>query len=224
MGVPNSLRKNVGCPQLFLRRFVMLALTVLASTMSITLADSGDLNGKFIAWLTNQAGAEIGPITLKKFEGMGNGVASLKPIAKNDQLIKIPLSSVICRETIVSLEKTALLSLIEDDAQLLAVFLVRQLELSASSFWAPYLALLPEKGTSAVFFTPKELRELQDATLEKEATNKLRKLEREYKSFESSGILSDSSFDVYKRAAFIVESRALTLRGKKISRAHGRHV
>ena len=84
-----------------------------------------------------------------------------------DEVMTVPLDYCLSRRTATRLKHRKLAELlggIRDDADLIAVFLLRELALGARSRWAEYIAVLPKPGAVSLplFFSDGELRALHD--------------------------------------------------------------
>lgn len=81
------------------------------------------------------------------------------------------------------------------EASLQVTFWLMHARLREKGPWWPYVRSLPEKSGSLLFFQEEELRELQDAALEREPDRLLRRFERKYNR--ALAILQKEGTDVF---------------------------
>ncbi|KAF0713411.1 Aste57867_4348 [Aphanomyces stellatus] len=178
----------------------------------------------FEVWLERRGG-RIQYVQLAEFPGMGVGVQTTHDVREKDEVLYVPLDSVICRDTVLKalpreISKTLSRSIPDDD--LLAAFLVLERSKGTESAWAPYLNILPESIPSPMSFTDDEILELQiDDLMEEVYTARrdaiaafellFKKLSHAMKKLK----LAKMTLPDYIWAKSVLNSRALTIRGAR---------
>merc|ERR1719199_1736726 len=95
-------------------------------------------NVAFMAWF-KRLGAKTDGVELSDFPQMGRGVKATQELRDKDEVMTVPLDYCLSRRTATRLKHRKLAELlggIRDDADLIAVFLLRELALGARSRWA----------------------------------------------------------------------------------------
>lgn len=94
----------------------------------------------------------------------GLGIEALSDFDEGDDMISVPMETVICRKTMldrktseirgISPQARSSLSRINDDHDLLVLLLIRERALGDSSYYAPYIKLLPKRALPLVSSMP----------------------------------------------------------------------
>ncbi|RZF47771.1 hypothetical protein LSTR_LSTR006035 [Laodelphax striatellus] len=142
---------------------------------------------RFMSWLEKN-GAEVNNVAISEFEGYGLGIRAEKDIKTGDMMIGIPRKIMM---TIESVQTSLLSTLVTRDTMLklmpniaLALLvLVERFRSDSDSFWAPYIDMLPDKYTTVLYFTPKELQELRGSPALEPALKQYRNITRQYAYF-----------------------------------------
>ncbi|KAG9397993.1 hypothetical protein AC1031_016409 [Aphanomyces cochlioides] len=175
----------------------------------------------FETWIRDNGG-KIKNVQLEQFDGMGTGVQATSKIQEKDEVLYIPRSIIICRDTVEKLLPRKFLQAgpHSDDDILIAFLIIEQRKGSASK-WAPYLNVLPETIPTSLAFTNAEVTELQDEELadmvySAQATARVAfdalamKLSVVLKK--QNAVLTMEQF-IWAKA--VLNSRALTIRGQR---------
>jgi len=185
----------------------------------------------FSRWLTARDGVMIsGKVSVKPFEGFGNGISADGHILRGEEVMRIPKQVIISKETIhsSSLGGKALVEALEHKPDnLLAAFLLLEKAKGLASNWFPYLQVLPESVPAVWLGNEEDLAMLGNEILAKRLANFANVVGMEHgeiqssilKALELDGVLGNSEFaislDSFRWAISIVESRALNLNGEK---------
>jgi hypothetical protein len=208
------------------RALALVALCCLAC--AVAKSDVEKTNAAFEEWFAG-AGATADGVAVADFPLMGRGVQATKTIHDKHQLFSVPLSAVMCRETIVSKAGSPALGKvyagIKSEMDIVAVYLMHQRALGAASEWAPYINVLPEQVDVIWLFSKTERALLQDKTEQRKAIDARKGYEKSFKALESQigEIFKDvpeagqkfASKAYYMWACSLVGSRALTMSGDR---------
>jgi histone-lysine N-methyltransferase SETD3 len=145
---------------------LLLTASVANAATALEKREQSRDNQAFMAWF-ERIGAKANGVELSDFAHMGRGVGASKDLRDKDEVMTVPLDYCLSRRTATRLKQRKLgelLSGIRDDADLIAVFLLRQLALGPRSRWAEYITVLPRPGAVSLplFFSDSELRALHD--------------------------------------------------------------
>ena len=189
---------------------------------------------QFDRWF-REAGGEARSIDLN-----ASGVFATSFVARGDRVLSVPRRVIMCRETLVArgtMGRESFKRIKRDDDLLTVALLLEEAKLQqhwddpdlAPGRWADYVSVLPLKTMLLpIFFTKAELEELQDADLVARIRDQRAALEKRYKKlrtilkqlFRANGFSKAAqqemaSLERFLRAASLVGSRALTLRGSR---------
>ena len=192
-----------------------------------------DTHITFVKWFNSQRiGAQSHNVRLQRFDGMGVGVAAEKDISEGDEVLKVPLSRVFCRETLVpslGLDSVGFNSSEISDANLIALALVlERSRISQRSEWHEYLRILPLEPLDVPFmFDEEELNATQSVYIVKRAKQRRMALFADHQSviqpimkvlaadkdmFDHAFV---NNFTSFAWAISLIDSRALTIHGRK---------
>ncbi|KAJ1761056.1 hypothetical protein LPJ58_001396 [Coemansia sp. RSA 1591] len=169
---------------------------------------------RFVAWLVDN-GAEMSRIIVRETEH-GNGVYARDEIGEGTQYAQIPMrlvvSARVCREALRTDTQEVELT----GRPLLCAFLIQQrFVTSESSFWHPYISILPHEFHTPLFFTSQELDLLRGTPMEHAVEDRRQLLRKEHAATlrgVSDVVIprSELTFENYVWAAAVVSSRAFT--------------
>jgi len=192
--------------------------------------------GQFERWFAD-AGGETRSIELN-----ASGVFATSFLARGDLVLSVPRRVIMCRETLVAAagtkdERRSFGKIKRDDDLLTVALMLEEAKLQqheeqrdlAPGRWADYVAVLPLKTMLLpIFFSAAELAELQDNELVERVREQRSALEKRYKKLRTiiNRLFRENSFskvqrkemaslDRFLRAASLVGSHALTLRGER---------
>lgn len=117
---------------------------------------------EFTKW-THENGGKFDGVMISEFAGYGLGLLATKPHKKDQIIIEIPNKIMLCDATCMTEEIKDFieeLSLLELMNNVRLAFFVLYLKLT-QGFWKPYMDILPEKHTTALYFTEEEILELK---------------------------------------------------------------
>ncbi|KAF1324684.1 Histone-lysine n-methyltransferase setd3, partial [Globisporangium splendens] len=178
----------------------------------------------FLEWFDAAGGTRHAGIGIANFPDMGN---AYQAIEEHEQLLFVPMKTTICRDTIFeaipSSLQSKLVKLRDDDDALLTAFLLLELAKNESSFWFPYLQLLPRLPDTAasplLYVSLVEVHALQDermiAAALKERQHAKRGLQKFRRLFKSLPNLNQIDLQAYSWARFLISSRAFAIRGQR---------
>lgn len=177
----------------------------------------------FLDWFENNGG-KIKSIGLGNFGEHGRGVLAVSDVKANDEIVTIPMRLMFSADRVRAskdaIDKEIVRLFAEDDDIVLASLLFETFK-GASSFYDPYLALLPAYVPSLIHFSTASLVELQDPELEKDARTMQTEARTGYLRF-VNGVstkwpkeaVDSTTFDKYLWGLSIINSRGLRFRGK----------
>lgn len=205
----------VGSFQLFL---------LLAAHFTVLLLATGpNIDTVFKEWFLENGGS-FNSIDIETFADMGRGFVAAKDVSSEQEIIKIPSLLIFSVSNLRSLKADPVLALIHDvfdPDNAIAAWLLLEKMRGEASFFKPYLDVLPSYVPSLIHFSVKDLRELQNPKLEGEARQMQMQTRNDYDEFISNAQnfwpfpLEDShnSFELYKWAVTIINSRGLRFHG-----------
>ncbi|KAJ2456090.1 hypothetical protein EV183_000433 [Coemansia sp. RSA 2336] len=169
---------------------------------------------RFVEWLKDN-GVQTGKLELRESE-KGNGIYATAAISKDEQYIQLPhhlmITSRVCRD---ALSTDSWTPKIEGDA-LLHVFLIYQRFVAEkSSFWRPFIDVLPTEFQTPLVFADSELELLKNTNIPsaaKEQRDSLRKTYQEILEDVPETVVPRDvlTFENYMWAAMIMMSRTFT--------------
>ncbi|XP_067011373.2 actin-histidine N-methyltransferase [Anabrus simplex] len=155
------------------------------SDMKVPLTDRSSHLEQFMSWM-RQHGAEINGIKIGQFPAYEYGLQAEKDLEEGELMIAVPRKLMLTTETIAD---SVLGPLLRKDAMLqhmpnVALSLLLLVEkFSPSSFWKPYLAILPQEYTTVLYFKTHELQELKGSPSLEPALKQCRSIARQYAYF-----------------------------------------
>ncbi|KAJ2370087.1 hypothetical protein H4S01_000598 [Coemansia sp. RSA 2610] len=169
---------------------------------------------RFVAWLRDN-GAEMDKVEVRESEH-GNGVYVKEPIPAEEQYAQIPLRLVVtgrvCREALGA--DPAAIRLV--GRSLLCAFLIQQRFVAGeSSFWHPYISILPHEFHTPLFFSDTELELLENTPMIYAVKDRRQLMRDELEEIleqipESTIPRSVLTTENYAWAAAVVSSRSFT--------------
>lgn len=139
----------------------------------------------FISWL-NDNGAKFEGASIENFPGFDLGLKATMDFPKASLIIAVPRKLMMNLE---SAKKTCMGSIIKNDVLLsnmpnvaLSMFLLLE-KFKESSFWKPYLDILPTNYTTVLYFTLDELKELTGSPTLRTALLQNKNIARQYAYF-----------------------------------------
>ncbi|CAG9762489.1 unnamed protein product [Ceutorhynchus assimilis] len=139
----------------------------------------------FTGWL-KENNAELNGCSISVFDGYDLGIKVDKDISQSSLVIAVPrkitMSVESARKSIVQdlVNKVDILKNMPN--VLLAVYLLVE-KFSETSFWKPYLDILPKTYTTVLYFTLSELEELKGSPTLEVALKQIRSIVRQYAYF-----------------------------------------
>ncbi|XP_077493635.1 SET domain containing 3 [Amblyomma americanum] len=140
----------------------------------------------FLKWCSEN-GAYLGNVAIKDLPDGEYGLVAEENIEESSQFLGIPMKLVM---TTVAARKSKLGPLLRDDPIMktmsnvaLAIFLILELSVGESSFWHPYISVLPESFNTVLYFSIEELELLSGSTVLDEALKLHRSIARQYAYF-----------------------------------------
>ncbi|KAJ2549125.1 hypothetical protein EV175_004564 [Coemansia sp. RSA 1933] len=163
----------------------------------------------FVKWL-EENGADLSRVEIRgpsDGEDGGNAVYARRDIATDERYAWIPhklvISAAVCTDALGIGAETGL-----SGRQLLASFLVQQRSMETSSFWKPYIDILPASFHTPVEFSSDEVRLLRGTPMEHALADRVSRFRDEYE--EAKRVLGDKVMD-YEQFAWglgVVSSRS----------------
>ncbi|GBG29350.1 Histone-lysine N-methyltransferase setd3 [Hondaea fermentalgiana] len=185
---------------------------------------------EFLAWF-EQNGGRATHVDLASFEDFGRGVRASDTVLEGQEVLRVPLNSVICAKTVQHASKGGARlasSFSTKTDKVVAAFLLLEKAKGEDSLWASYLRVLPEFVPSAWLAPPEILKELHDEHLEGRLRNFRRILDAEHSqlvktlalALKEDNVPAEAHTDALSLNAFywataIVDSRAITISGQK---------
>lgn len=175
----------------------------------------------FLAWFRKNGG-RANNITLDDFPPMGRGVKPLVDVKMGQEVIFVPPRLAISLDLLQKSKDPNIKYLakeIPSEEELLAAFLLYERSKGESSFWYPYLQVLPDNVPNLVHFSDYEMMELQHSTIIYEALNHRKRVHEHFKHFvnRTSHFIPFPSLEAaqaaYLWATSIVDSRGFRFRG-----------
>lgn len=184
----------------------------------------------FMQWFTDRGGIANG-VSVASFEGYGRGVRAMEKIQEGQNILRMPLSGILCYKTIRKSSKGGARlagTFLAKSNSLIASYLLLEKAKGLDSPWAPYLRVLPEFVPTG-WLAPFELIEqMPSAQHRGELKNFRRILEAEHVQVAKALKLAlndddvpaeaqaaSLSLDAFLWASAIVESRTQTLNNEK---------
>ena len=200
-------------------RFVY-CLLVLSFLSSLLVKGGEEDTNAFLQWFADNGGKYHG-IGLVQTESMGRGVFAEADIAVGDKLIEVPKKLLISIDSLfkdsVDPINVRILQSFQTDEEILVCFLLIEKHKGISSFWKPYLDVLPEHVPNLLFYTDSELSLLEDVELKQKAKTSRIQTERKYADFvrivKTLGIDMTVTLEQYFWAQSIFDSRGLRFQG-----------
>ncbi|CAG9100910.1 unnamed protein product [Plutella xylostella] len=140
---------------------------------------------EFLKWL-NENEAQYEGVEIASFKGYDLGLKATKDFKEGSLMLTIPrkvmMSEQDARESILGkfIEVDPLLQNMPNIT--LALFLLME-KSKPDSFWAPYIAVLPERYSTILYFTPDELAELKPSPVLESSLKLYRSIARQYAYF-----------------------------------------
>uniref|UniRef100_A0A7S3D846 Rubisco LSMT substrate-binding domain-containing protein n=1 Tax=Palpitomonas bilix TaxID=652834 RepID=A0A7S3D846_9EUKA len=231
---------------LLLAAFLLLAAIVhptSAALRRIGRRADGDIE-EYEKWLRREVkkrrGTPPSSLQLSYFEGMGLGVRAVEDVQKGEELVRMPLSLVFCRETIQAMPTPFGRYIARpdnqgvSDTQKMALALLYEDYRQDGSLWEPYLHLLPSQLDSTVFFSEEELDELDGLVIAGESRSEKKRMEEQVEYVKKRMLqweMKDERFAMnamtiaefanelnvedYTLATYLIHSRAWTMKRDK---------
>lgn len=162
---------------------------------------------KFTKWV-NDNGANFEGLTIREYQGYELGLKTEKEISEGSLVIAVPRKLMLTTE---AAKQSILGTLINKDRMLqnmpnvaLAMFLLVE-KFSNNSFWKPYIDILPTKYTTVLYFTNKELLELDNSPALESSLNLIKSIARQYAYFNKVIQTSDDPASELLRNVFTYE-------------------
>uniref|UniRef100_G3MTS6 protein-histidine N-methyltransferase n=1 Tax=Amblyomma maculatum TaxID=34609 RepID=G3MTS6_AMBMU len=140
----------------------------------------------FLKWCSEN-GAYLGSVAIKDRPDGDYGLVAEEKIEESMQFLGIPMKLVM---TTASARKSKLGPLLRDDPIMksmsnvaLAIFLILELSAGESSFWHPYISVLPDSFNTVLYFNIEELELLSGSAVLDEALKLHRSIARQYAYF-----------------------------------------
>lgn len=142
---------------------------------------------EFVSWLEKN-GAEINGVKIATFPNYEWGLQAVRDLAEDEMIIGIPRKLMVTAE---SIQDSLLGPLLTTDTMVkhmpnvaLALFLlVEWFRSDSSSFWTPYLSMLPHNFTTVMYFSSQDLQELKGSPAFESALKQCRNIARQYAYF-----------------------------------------
>lgn len=160
-------------------------------------------------------------LDISDFPEMGRGIMASKPIEPGQEVLYIPSHLIISSSLIKnSTDKTHQLfsKLFSTDHELLAAFILFE-RAKVTSFWTPYLSILPSYVPNLAHYIGTELEELQDRTLVQEVRESTQKTIQNFNQFKQKVApywltnINDVTLQDYIWVSSILDSRGFRFRG-----------
>jgi hypothetical protein len=197
-------------------KFLSLLFSVAAFIRAVVSAPDDE----FLRWFLSNGGVRR-DVTIASTDTMGRGVFAQSDISEGDVLLEIPKKIIICLDTIKSSNDPIVSSLplaFQTDEEVLAAFLLLEKSRSESSFWKPYLDVLPIYIPNLLFFNKVELKALGDDSMMQKAILSRARVERQYLYYLSKAddfqLPQHVQLQDYFWARAVLDSRGLRFQGK----------
>ena len=173
--------------------------------------------------ITKEFGTDANAVEIRTTTDMGRGVYALDTISEETPLLKIPRDYIVSVDTVESSASAMVYERIERSSDKLALFILEQKAKGDSSKFKPWIDVMPREFGSPLFGTPQELERLKGDPIHQEVLQELKAWEQQYDLL-SASILEKfpevfpsgcCSFEEYKWARHMIESRAWHLRGRQ---------
>ena len=211
---------------------LLILLFVIQDISTVSIARANDENeklSKFIDWFQSNGGILDG-VEIKDFEGMGKGLGATVNIESNSRVLKVPSDLILSKASLEALlekntkseDKYVYREMYEsfEGESLVIAWLLLESKKGASSFYAPYIDVLPTYIPSLLHFTKNSLQELQNTDLALSAKGNINTVELDYMEFINVAgefwpyNIKEVSLDDYKWAMTVTNSRALRFSGE----------
>lgn len=205
--------------------FGVFLCAIIAIALTTVTADQAATN-KFLTWFESNGGVSNG-LTIHEFHGMGNGFKALRKLEEGSIILQIPKELQFSVEQMKNSDDDVVKKLstsVTDGDMAIAAWILLEKYRGESSFYAPYIALLPSHVTSVLYFSDEDLEALQEPDFieqikQFQATtkNEFRQLKLILNSDKSGKLklLADHvTEEDYFWACTIVNSRGLRFRGQ----------
>ncbi|KAJ2851776.1 hypothetical protein IWW36_000921 [Coemansia brasiliensis] len=169
---------------------------------------------RFAAWL-EENGVQMDKLELRQSE-KGNGIYAKEALSKDEQYIQLPhhliITSRVCRDALSTDSWTPKF----EGTTLLHVFLIHQRFVAEkSSFWHPFIDVLPTEFQTPLFFTGSELDLLKNTNIPSATEEQRASLQKTYQEAlvdvpESVVPRDVLTFENYVWAAMVVMTRTFT--------------
>lgn len=144
-----------------------------------------DTVNRFTTWL-NENGAEFKGTSIAEFPGYDLGLKADVDVQESTLIIAVPRKLMM---TVEAAKKSAMGCLIEKDTLLsnmpnvaLSMFLLLE-KFKESSFWKPYINILPESYSTVLYFSRKDLDELVGSPTLRSTLLQIKSIARQYAYF-----------------------------------------
>ncbi|KAL6980441.1 hypothetical protein U1Q18_022080 [Sarracenia purpurea var. burkii] len=168
----------------------------------------------FLPWLEGKVGVEISSVLSIGKSAYGRSLIASKSIHTGDCMLKVPHSVQIAPDNLLPEINSLLTAEVGNVAKLAIVILVEQ-KMGQHSEWAPYISRLPQPGEmhNAIFWSKRELEMIRQSSVYEETVKKNAHIEKEFLAVKQafdcfSEIFDGTTFDVFRHAYALVESRA----------------
>lgn len=202
----------------------LLVLLILSIIASVSCLDKDPFNTihSFLEWFSMNGGIANG-VSVGSFDDVGLGVKCTKDISSGSEVLEVPkhlifsLPSLQTSKDPLHVKIAKEFSASSEDA-VIGCLLAEKLR--QDSFFAPYIAVLPEHVNSPINFSTKELASLQSKSMEDDAKKLQLQSKTNFVKFRQKlercipkEIFVRISYDEYVWASTIVDSRGLRFRG-----------
>jgi hypothetical protein len=203
--------------------FRAVYLSVVLVISLCPLASCQDVDASFKDWFI-QNGGHIKGIDIEYFNNMGRGFIATEDILTEQEIIRIPNKLIFSLSNLKTLTSDPVLAeimgLFAPDNAITAWLLLEKMR-NDTSFFKPYIDVLPSYIPSLIHFSNKDIAELQNPKLEAEARDMQMQTMNDYDEFVGNAqsfwpvplVNSASTFDAYKWAVTVINSRGLRFHG-----------
>ena len=205
--------------------FGLFFCAVIAIVVATVTANQAAIN-KFLTWFESHGGVSNG-LTIHEFDGMGNGFKALRNLEEGSMILQIPKELQFSVEQMKNSGDAVVKKLsasVTDGDMAIAAWILLEKYRGESSFYAPYIAVLPTHVTSVLYFSDDDLEALQEPDFieqikqfQSSTKNEFRQLQLILNSDKSGKLklLADHvTEEDYLWACTIVNSRGLRFRGQ----------
>ena len=201
--------------RVFLTLFFIVFAFCSCAIFAVVQANADDA---FLEWFATNGG-KVSGVSIASFADEGRGLIALNDTAKDKEIIFVPSRIIFSTASLSNsddeIHKKLFRLFSSEDDVIRASLLVEKIR-GASSFFAPYIAVLPSYVPSLIHFLETELSELQNNALKTEIMRNQAREQDEYKIFKEklstilpNNISSFITIEEFKWATSIVDSRGL---------------